>query len=222
MNQNPKSSKRFQILLVDDHPIVRDGLAESINREADMNVCAVAEDRTTALKAIEGAQPDLAIVDLTLRNSSGLDLIKDIRARWPEVLVLVVSMHEETVYAERAIRAGARGYITKQQATHDILSAIRRVLSGEIYLNQSTSASLLQRLTSGTKSSGGSPAERLADRELQVFELTGKGLNTKEIAEQLKIDTKTVETYRLRIKEKLGLATGSQLLQTAIQWLKER
>ena len=221
MNASLEPKKR-KIILVDDHPIVRDGLAESINREADLTVCAVAEDRIGALKAIETQRPHLVIIDLTLKNSSGLDLIKDIHTRWPGLFMLVVSMHEETLYAERVIRAGAHGYITKQQATRDILTAIRRVLGGGIFLLEPAASALIQRMTSGDGPLGESPTARLADRELQVFELTGKGLSVRDIAAQLHIDVKTVETYRLRIREKLGLQNSSQLLQQAIEWVATR
>ncbi len=216
------ASKVTRIMLVDDHPIVREGLAESINREPDLQVCAQAEEHLEALKAIESAKPDLVVVDLILRNSSGLELIKDIHARWPRVLVLVVSMHDETLYAERVLRAGAQGYITKQEAPRDILLAIRRILGGGIYLNDRTASAVLARLGSKSQSASHSIADLLADRELQVFELTGMGLSTREIAGQLHIDMKTVDTYRARIREKLNLKTSSELLQLAIRWNKSQ
>ena len=215
--QHPKA-KATRILLVDDHPVVRDGFAEVINREADLTVCAVAEDRAGALKAIETAGPNLVVIDLTLKNSSGLELIKDIHVRWPNLLVLVVSMHHENLYAERVLRAGARGYITKQQATRDILLAIRRVLAGGIYLNETAGAAVLQRLAAKPQPEGEAIEDLLTDRELQVFELTGQGFSTREIAGQLRIDIKTVETYRIRIKEKLHLESSSDLLKLAIRW----
>jgi DNA-binding NarL/FixJ family response regulator len=214
----PRKTKATRILLVDDHPVVRDGLAESINHEPDLTVCATAEDRQEALKAVETTKPDLAVIDLMLKSSSGLELIKDIHARWPKLLILVVSMHDETLYAERVLRAGAQGYITKQQATRDILLAIRRVLSGGIYLSEKTASTVLGRLTSKPKAVSDSIVDLLGDRELQVFEMTGRGLSTREIAEQLRIDMKTVDTYRTRIKEKLNLESTSELLQLAIRW----
>ena len=220
--QTSIKSDSTRILLVDDHPVVRDGFAEVINRERDLSVCAVAEDRAGAIQAIEKSKPHLAVVDLTLKSSSGLELIKDIHARWPRLLILVVSMHNENLYAERVLRAGARGYITKQQATRDILQAIRRVLSGGIYLNETTGASVLARLASKPQVEGDALIEALTDRELQVFELTGQGFNTREIATQLQIDMKTVETYRLRIKEKLNLESSSDLLKLAIRWKQDR
>jgi DNA-binding NarL/FixJ family response regulator len=222
MSAATQAGKAVRILLVDDHPVVRDGLAEAINREADLKVCAVAEDRAGALQAIKDAQPNLAVIDLTLKDSSGLELIKDIQVQWPDLLLLVVSMHEENLYAERVLRAGARGYMTKQQATRDIVSAIRRVLAGGVYLNEATASAVLSKLTSKSGAAGGSPLDCLTDRELQVFELTGTGLNTREIATRLRIDMKTVETYRTRIKEKLGLTSSSLLLQMAIQWGRQQ
>ncbi len=206
---------------MDDHPVVRDGLAEAINHESDLTVCATAEDRQEALQAIERTKPELVVVDLMLKSSSGLELIKDIHVRWPQLLMLVVSMHDETLYAERVLRAGARGYITKQQATRDILLAIRRVLGGGIYLSEKTASTVLARLTSQPQAVSDSIADVLADRELQVFEMTGRGLTTREIAEQLRIDMKTVDTYRTRIKEKLNLESTSELLKVAIRWNQE-
>lgn len=221
MNPYPQPLKRTRIILVDDHPVVRDGLAEAINREPDLTVCAVADDHNAALEAVEHAQPQVAVIDLMLKGSSGLDLIKDIHTRWPEMLILVVSMHDEMLYAERVLRAGARGYITKQQATRDIVIALRRILSGGVYLSESASSKVLTRLASHPQPAGDSILDELADRELQVFELIGRGLGTREIAQQLHIDGKTVDTYRARIKEKLKVQTSSELLQLAIRWSKE-
>lgn len=215
-------SKATRILLVDDHPVVRDGFAEVINAEPDLEVCAIAEDRAGALHAVETSAPDLAIIDLTLRNSSGMELIKDIHARWPGLLILVVSMHTENLYAERVLRAGARGYLTKQQATRDILQAIRRVLVGGIYLNETAGAAVLARIAAKPQAEGDTVLDLLADRELQIFELIGQGFSTREIAGQLHIDVKTVETYRIRIKEKLKLETTSDLLKLAISWKQDK
>ena len=207
---------------MDDHPLVRERLAEIINRETDLHVCGEAEDRHQALEAICEKQPDLAIIDLTLKNSDGLELIKDIHSRWPALLMLVVSMHDESLYAERVIRAGARGYITKQEASRNILLAIRRVLEGNIYLNQKIATHIISRLTAHPGAVGATPAELLADRELQVFELTGRGLNTRQIASRLHIGVKTAETYRARIREKLKLKDPAELLQLAISWAPQR
>jgi DNA-binding NarL/FixJ family response regulator len=213
-----KGERRTRILLVDDHPLVRERLAEIINREADLFVCGEAEDRHEALQAVDAKRPDLVIVDLTLKSSDGLELIKDIHARWASLRMLVVSMHDESLYAERVLRAGALGYITKQEATRNILLAVRRVLAGNIYLNERISTHILARLTSKGGAVAITPAEVLADRELQVFELTGRGLNTREIASRLHIAAKTVETYRARIRNKLSLEDGSELLRSAIAW----
>lgn len=213
-----KGKRRSQILLVDDHPMVRERLAEIINREADLYVCGEAEDRHEALQAVEARQPDLVIVDLTLKNSDGLELIKDIHSQWASLRMLVVSMHDESLYAERVLRAGALGYITKQEATRNILLAIRRVLAGSVYLNERIATHILTRLTTRNGVIAITPAEVLADRELQVFELTGRGLNTREIASRLHIAAKTVETYRARIRAKLNLEDRGELLRSAISW----
>jgi DNA-binding NarL/FixJ family response regulator len=214
--------RRNRILLVDDHPLIRERLAEVINREADLHVCGEAEDRHEAIQAVAAKRPDLLIVDLTLKSSDGLELIKDIHARWANLRMLVVSMHDESLYAERVLRAGALGYITKQEATRNILLAIRRVLAGNIYLNERIATHILGRLTTPGSPAAITPAEVLADRELQVFELTGRGLNTREIASRLHVAPKTIETYRARIRTKLKLEDGSELLRSAISWTHNR
>jgi DNA-binding NarL/FixJ family response regulator len=213
-----KKNKRFRILLVDDHPLVRERLAEVINREPDLTVCAEAEDRHQAIETIRLRKPNLVIVDITLKSSDGVELIKDIHSRWPGLLMLVVSMHDESLYAERVLRAGARGYITKQEATRSILRAIRRVLEGQIFLTEGIASQIIGRLTNSSATSVAEPIESLADRELQVFELTGRGLNTRQIAERLHIGVKTVETYRHRIREKLKIENPADLLRSAIAW----
>jgi DNA-binding NarL/FixJ family response regulator len=219
----PRSAQKpARVFLVDDHPMVRERLAEIINREPDLTVCGEAEDRHEAIAAIPSRKPDLLIVDLTLKNSDGLELIKDVHSRWPKVRMLVVSMHEESLYAERVIRAGAQGYITKQEATRKILLAIRRVLAGNLYLNEKVAAHIIGRLAAHSGSVAATPAEVLADRELQVFELTGRGLSTSQVAARLHIAVKTVETYRARIKEKLKLKSTHELLQWAIAWTHKR
>ena len=226
MSRKPRTRsappRRARILLVDDHPLVRERLAEIINREPDLIVSGEAEDRQGAIEAIVARPPDLVIVDLSLRNSDGLELIKDIRARWPRMRMLVVSMHDESLYAERVIHAGAMGYITKQEATRKILLAIRRVLSGSVYLNERIANRIISRLTARADRATATPAELLADREFQVFEMTGRGLNTHDIASRLRIAVKTVETYRSRIKEKLRLRDSSELLQLAITWSRKQ
>ncbi|MBN2507516.1 MAG: response regulator transcription factor [Verrucomicrobia bacterium] len=201
--------------------MVRERLAEVIAHEKDLALCGQAESRSEALDVIQAAQPELVVIDLSLKASNGLDLVKDIRARWPGIRMLVVSMHDESLYAERVIRAGARGYITKQQATRDILTAIRTVLGGELYLNPKAASQIVARITGNPAAPGAHPADVLTDRERQVFELTGHGLSIRQIASQLHIEPKTVETYRARIKDKLGLGSGSDLLQLAIRWNRE-
>ncbi len=212
-----ESANRTRIVLVDDHPMVRERLAEVINRETDMTVCGEAEDRGGALEVIARESPDLAIVDLTLKRSNGLDLIKDLHVMHPRLLVLVLSMQDETLYAERVIRAGAHGYITKQEATRKILNAIREVLGGKVFLSPGISADILSRMLGKSKGAIRS-LEVLSDRELQVFDLVGQGFGTRQIAEQLGLDVKTVETYRSRIKEKLEIRDASELLRKAIAW----
>jgi DNA-binding NarL/FixJ family response regulator len=212
---------RTRIVLVDDHPMVRERLAEVINRETDMVVCGEAEDRGEALEVIGREKPGLAIVDLTLKRSNGLDLIKDLQVMHPELKILVLSMQEESLYAERVIRAGAHGYITKQEATRKILGAIRQVLEGKVFLGSQISGEILSRMLGRSKAATRS-LEMLSDRELQVFERIGQGFATRQIAEQLGLDVKTVDTYRARIKDKLELKDASEFLRTAIAWNREQ
>jgi DNA-binding NarL/FixJ family response regulator len=220
---NPKPTGKTRIVIVDDHPLVRERLVELINRESDLEVCGEAQDRREALEIIRSTQPHLAIIDLSLKSSLGIELIKDLQAERPEVIILVVSMQDELIYAERCIRAGARGYITKQQASRHVMQAIRQVLEGEIYLSQTVATQLLTR-SMGRPAGSGTPlvASLLTDRELQVFELIGKGHSTRQAGDLLSLDVKTIETYRSRIKEKLGLKDGSDLLQRAIAWVHEQ
>lgn len=215
-------ARRTRILLVDDHPMVRERLADVINEEPDLTVCGEAESLPEAIQTIKTARPDLAIIDITLRNSNGLELIREIKARWTRLRMLVVSMHDESLYAERVIRAGALGYITKQEATRNILQAIRRVLEGNIYVNDRIATQLIRRLATPGAEADTTPTELLTERELQVFELTGHGLDTRQTAQRLHIGVKTVETYRLRIREKLELSEPNQLLQAAIAWVHKK
>lgn len=218
--RQPSKSKPARILIVDDHPMVRERLAEVINRETDLKVCAEADSYQQALTAIAATKPDMAIVDLTLHDSHGMELIKDIQVRHPKLAVLVVSMHDESLYAERAIRAGARGYITKQQATKNILVAIRRVLQGELYMSDKLAVQLASKVAGHPRAGSAVSIDSLSDRELQVLELIGRGHATTQIADELHLDVKTVETYRGRIKEKLDLKDASELLQYAVAWVQ--
>ncbi len=218
INKQANARTEVRILIVDDHPLVRLSLREVIKREADLVVCGEAEDREQALLLVASAKPHLAIVDLTLKSSNGMDLIKDLRDQFPKVQILVLSMHDETLHAERAIRAGARGYITKQEATKKIMIAIRQVLSGDIYWSERAAARVASKIARASKPASASSVDLLADRELQVFELIGAGQSTRQIAAALHIDVSTVETYRARIKEKLNLDDSLALLQFAIRW----
>jgi DNA-binding NarL/FixJ family response regulator len=211
-------SKRARIVLVDDHPMVRERLAEIINLEPDLTVCGEAESRSEALQVIADTKPDLALVDLSLKKSHGLELIKDLASRHSKTLVLVLSMHDESLYAERVIRAGARGYITKQEATRKILPAIRCVLGGEVYVSESVAEKLVTMVVDGQTVMPKAVVENLTDRELEVFNMLGRGYPTRQIAEELHLDVKTIETHRSRIKEKLGLEDANDLLQQAILW----
>lgn len=210
--------EKTRVLLVDDHPLVRERLSEVINREPDLTVCGEAEDRHEALKLVAESKPHLVMVDVTLKSSNGLDLIRDLHGRWPHLRILVVSMHEETLYAVKALQSGAHGYITKQEATRNILQAIRRILGGKTYLNAKIAAQILGQLGPKNGTCAESPAALLADREMQVFELTGRGLNTRQIAARLGLGVKTVETYRARIRDKLKLRNPEDLLPVAIEW----
>jgi len=213
-----KKDKNIRVFLVDDHPLVRQALRNALGHERGLEVCGEAEDREEALKAIALAAPDLAIVDLRLRSSDGLELVKDLRTQHPKVMSLVLSMQDETMTAERVVRAGARGYVSKQEAPAKIIEAVRKVLGGEIYWSEKAAAQVASKIASAAHSANGYGVEELSSREVQVFEQIGLGRNTHQIAESLHIDVSTVETYRARIKEKLGLTSGSELLQTAIRW----
>ena len=197
---------------------MREGLAEVLRREPDFQVCGEAEDRAQALTVIAATKPDLVIVDLALKNSHGMELVKDLSVLYPKLCILVVSMHDEFVNAERVIRAGARGYITKQEATTKILQAIRCVLSGQVYLSQQAAAQIAAKSLGRSRTGSGLTVDGLTDRELQVFELVGRGHSTRQIAEKLNLEVSTIETYRTRIKEKLNLPDALELLQCAIRW----
>jgi len=210
---------RRGVLIVDDHPIVRQGLAQLIDQEDDLHVCGQAEDAHEAMRAIRELSPDMVVVDISLKDTSGIELIKDIKVHYPDLPVLTLSMHDEGVYAERAMRAGARGYIMKQEATERVVTAIRRVLSGEVYVSEGMAAKMVSKLVAGPAKTGGSPVDRLSDRELEVFRLIGAGYGTREMAEKLHLSMKTIETYRAHIKDKLDLVDANELLRTAITWV---
>jgi DNA-binding NarL/FixJ family response regulator len=216
-NRAESARKAAQVLIVDDHPVVREGLSALIAAQPDLAVCGQAAGCAEAVSLAETTRPDLIIVDISLKDGNGIELIKRIRARDASVRFLVSSMHDESVYAERALRAGALGFLGKQESTQKIIDAIRRVLEGKIYLSERMSQRLLHGLVAG--SAERSSVEALADRELQVFELIGQGLNTRQIAAQLHLSCKTVETYRGRIRDKLNLGRGGELAHYAMQWV---
>jgi DNA-binding NarL/FixJ family response regulator len=219
MSKN-KATKRARILIVDDHPAVREALAIRIGRQRDLEVCGEAADVSEALRLLADTQPDAAVIDISLKTGDGIDLIKRIKDRNDEVRILVWSMHSESLYAERALRAGALGYVNKDQATDKIVEAIRRVLEGKIWLSEAMSERILQRAArAGRQALSPTPLETLADRELEVFLLIGQGGKTTDIAERLHLSVKTVETYRDRIRQKLNLSNGTELAHFAIQWV---
>ena len=207
-----------RILVVDDHPIIRQGLALMVNREADLVVCGEAEDATGAMLVMASSRPDVLIVDISLNGPDGLDLLKSIRTTRPTLPVLILSMHDESIYAERALRAGANGYIMKQEATEKVLVALRRILSGEIYVSEKIANSMLQHYVRGANPSEASSVSELTDRELEVFRLIGEGHGTRQIAEALHLSIKTVESYQAHIKEKLSLRSARELVQHAVEW----
>ena len=216
------SSNKGRVIVVDDHPLFRERLAQIINHELDMEVSGEAPSAPEALEIIAQTAPDLALIDVTLQGASGLALIKNIRARGLTPSILVMSMHDESLYAERALRAGANGYITKQQPAGEVVSAIRRVLAGEVYLSPKATGDFLRGLTSGGPKAGARPIDRLTDRELEVLELIGLGRTTRQIAEALQLGVATIDTYRARIKEKTHFRNAVELQHFAVRWVRER
>ena len=222
-NRSPAAlGRKARLLLVDDHPIVRQGLALMLASEQDIEVCGQAKDVHEALEMVGRLDPDLVVVDLSLSGLSGLDLVKETKVRHPALPVLVLSMHDEIVQAERALRAGARGYVMKQEATGTIITAVRQVLAGHIYLSDRMSSKLLGKLAGSGAAATASPIERLSDREFQVFTLIGQGIGPRAIAEKLGLSVKTVEAHRENIKAKLGLGSGNELIRYAMQYLMDQ
>lgn len=211
-------SKKNKILLIDDHPLVREWLANLINEQSDLHVCGEASNAPEAFQLIGVAKPELVIVDISLDGGSGIELIKNIKATYPAMLAIVLSMHDEALYAERALRAGARGYIMKREATKKILGAIRSVIAGTLYVSDKVTAKMAEKFVEGRHLKTNSPVEQFSDRELEVFQLLGRGHNTRQIADQLNLGFKTVQTYCARIKEKLNLTNANELLYQAIRW----
>src|SRR5580692_9548415 len=215
---NNFAPRKKTVFVVDDHPIVRQGLALLINQETDLTVCGEAEEMHAALSAIQAVKPDILIVDISLNGPDGLELLKNIRLGAPRLPVLILSMHEESIYAERALRAGANGYIMKQEATEKVLVAVRRILSGEIYVSDRIANRMLKHYITGSGTLRNSSIADLSDRELEVFRLIGEGHGTRQIADELHLSIKTVESYQAHIKEKLSLRSARELMQHAIEW----
>ena len=215
--------EKFRILIIDDHPLVRSGIRAMLQIEEDLTVCGEAEDISSAMQTIEIQQPDLALVDISLKGGeSGLELLKSLRLKYPDLKALAVSMHDEQTYALRALKAGAQGYVMKQEGTDKIREAIRCVLDGRTYLSQAMTMAAVEQLGTGGIAHDNSPATVLSDRELELFELTGQGKEIAEIARIMNISPRTVEVHRSHIKKKLGLKTSTEIFQCAYEWLRER
>jgi DNA-binding NarL/FixJ family response regulator len=212
--------QKKRVMIVEDHPVFRHGLMQLVNQQPDLVACGEADNTHSALALVASLKPDMAIVDLALKKSLGIELIKDIKVQHPSLPVLVLSMHDETLYTERALRAGARGYIMKDEPVDEILLAIRRVVTGRIYLSHDMGTKLLSPLVNGGVGVSHSPVDRLSDRELEVFQLLGKAYETRQIAETLRVSVKTVESYREHIKVKLNLENSTQLIRRAVEWVQ--
>jgi DNA-binding NarL/FixJ family response regulator len=215
----PASGKqKRKVFLVDDHPLVREWLTNLINQQPDLVVCGETESAPRALQAIGVAKPDVAVVDISLKESSGIELIKSLKQSHPDVAVLVLSMHDESLYAERALRAGAKGYVMKRDTTKKVIEGIRQVLEGRLYVSDTVKDAMTVRLIEGKTETTRSPVEQLSDRELEVFEMLGQGLGTRQIAETMRLSIKTVQAYCARMKEKLNVPSATKLLREAIRW----
>lgn len=217
----PSLPNRKRILLIDDHPLLRQGIGQIVNAQPDLVVCGEAEDRVGALAEAERAHPDLALVDLSLKNERGLELLKDLKVRFPGLLTLVLSMHDESLYAERALRAGARGYVMKREASDKVLEAIRCVLSGGVFVSDKIKGGILDKFTGRQEAVANAPLSALTDRELEVLVLIGQGYGVRQIGQRLHISPKTVEAHRANLKVKLKLDSGEELLQHAIRWARQ-
>lgn len=214
-------NKKYKIFIVEDHPIFLDGISQLINREDDMYVSGGCENAGECLKKIKDLMPDLIIIDITLKDSCGIELTKEIKKRYPALPILILSMHEELIFADRVLKAGARGYITKREATIKVIDAIRKVLMGKIYISDTMVDHFLERSITGGQNFNSSPVETLSEREFEVFNLIGKGMTNRAIAEVLSVSTNTISTYRERIKEKLNLQNNAELNRYAMQWIQK-
>jgi DNA-binding NarL/FixJ family response regulator len=211
-----------RVLIVDDHPIVRQGLRRVMENEEDLTVCGEAETARDARAAIKELSPDVVIADISLKQGDGIELVRDVRAHHPQLPILVLSMHDETIYAERMLSAGANGYIMKQAASEQFLISLRRVLDGGIYVSEAVGNNMIQKFAAGGSYISANPIDRLSNRELQILHMIGKGMSTRETAHSLNLSIKTVESHRQRIKRKLNLSTGTQLVQYAVNWFTGR
>jgi DNA-binding NarL/FixJ family response regulator len=221
MNQRKAGQQeKSGIFVVDDHPLMRQGLTQLINSEPDLYVCGEAEDAPHALTGISAKHPDLVIVDISLQGNNGIELTKSIKALYKDLRVMVLSMHDEHVYAQRVLRAGANAYVMKQEAPDRVIQAIRRTLSGDIYVSEKVGAQILHQIVSGRPGSA-SPIDSLSDRELEIIQLIGEGRTTREIAGSLNVSVKTVESHRAHIKEKLDLKNAAELVQYCVQWVEQ-
>jgi DNA-binding NarL/FixJ family response regulator len=217
--QSSETVKR--VVIVDDHPIMRQGLAQLIRMESGLELCGEAGSAREGLEIVSKLKPDLAVVDLTLPDKNGLELVKDIRVMHPATICLVLSMHDESLYGERSLRAGARGYVMKEEAADQLISAIHKIMSGGIYVSEALSVRMLEQITSPSRTRAAG-IDSLTDRELEILELIGKGVATKNIATQLNISARTVEAHRAHVKEKLGISDGAALVRYAVQWVETR
>ncbi len=216
----PKPINENRILVVDDHPLVRQGIAQFINQEKDMTVCGEASDGHEAFSAIEKLNPDLVIVDIEMKGLGGMELVRNMKTHYPKVPVLMLSMHDESLFAERALRAGARGYLMKEEDPETVVHAIRSVLSGDVYVSDKAASKILKLISDSRSQEQGTSVDRLSDRELEVFRMIGKGYRTRHIAEELNLSAKTVESYKARLKQKLMLKDAAELARYAASWVK--
>lgn len=217
---NGASSRKHRVFIVDDHPVTRTGVATLVNREADMEICGEADNALDAFTEIQNKRPDLALIDISLKKPNGIELLKNLRAVMPGLRTLIMSMHDEELYAERALRAGAQGYIMKEEAGEKIVHAVRKILKGEPYLSEKMKNRVLHHVMGVRKHDSAHSIHSLSDREMEVFNLIGDGFSTRDIAEKLTLSVKTIDSYREHLKLKLGLKKGSDLVRYAIQWVK--
>ena len=218
MSSNDRSTDHIRVYLVDDHPAIREAIRDTIEGTIDMEICGETSSSDEAFREIEELRPDVAIVDISLNDAHGLDLVQNVRSQYPDVRMIVFSMYDENVYAERAIRAGAAGYLMKSEPTKNIIEAVRSAHEGEVYLSRKMSSRILNKVAMGRTSEPSFAIDELTDREMAVFQMLGQGYSVQEIQDRLSLSRKTIETYRRRAKEKLGFETVSELLQYAVQW----